>query len=334
MIPSRNLRRSLFEIKQAQSLPVDFLYGVQVMAVLLSMVMICGSAVHFFRLHALASTSLFILLAQVLVVSWAWLSLEQQRYNARIQHLLIVTMVLGFSGQAALGHAQHLAWTIPLYLAWILVLPTATVAVIGLCIALLVTLINPEHQLHPPNLLLALAGAILTHSMKVQVLKLSATADTDVLTGALNRRQFEAYASRHLADYQRSERPSALALIDIDDFKAINDSLGHAVGDRVLSQLTILIQQRIRQTDAVFRIGGDEFVVILVGINAESAQGVVEDIRKRLSSMDDIHLASLRFSAGICDVENNTTVDAWLDRADQALYRAKGDGGNVACLAR
>lgn len=334
MTKSNLLGRSLFSVEKSEALPVDFLYGLQLMLVLLSIILISGSAVHFFRMHALGSVGLFILLAQVLVVSSAWLSLEQQRYNARIQHLLVITMILGFSGQAALGHSQHLAWTIPLYLAWILVLPTFTVAFVGLTITFVVTLINPSHQVEPANLLLALAGAVFIHSIKMQILKLSATADTDVLTGALNRRQFDAYASRHLADFQRNQRPSALALIDIDDFKAINDSLGHAVGDRVLSEFTLLIQNRIRKTDAVFRIGGDEFVVILVGISAETAQSVVEDIRKRLSSMDDVHLASLRFSAGLCDVENNITVDMWLDRADRALYQAKGDGGNVACLAR
>lgn len=334
MIKSNLFGRSLFNVKESEALPVDFLYGVQVTLVLLSIVLICGSAVHFFRNHALESLSLSILLAQVLVVSAGWLSLEQRRYNARIQHLLVITMILGFSGQAALGHPQHLAWTIPLYLTWILVLPTFTVAFVGLTITFVVTLINPSHQVEPVNLLLALAGAVLIHSMKMQVLKLSATADTDVLTGALNRRQFDAYASRHLADFQRDQRPSALALIDIDGFKSINDSLGHGVGDRVLSQLTLLIQKRIRKTDAVFRIGGDEFVVILVGISAESAEGVVEDIRELLLASDDIHLSALRFSAGICGVENNTTIDMWLDRADRALYQAKGDGGNVACLAR
>ena len=333
MIKSKFFGRSLFSVKESEALPVDFLYGVQRTLVLLSIILISGSAVHFFRMHALGPVSLLILLAQVVVVSSAWFSSNQQRYSARIQHLLVITMIVGLSGQAVLGHAQHLVWTIPLYLAWILVLPTFIVALIGLTMVLLVTLINPAHEVAPANLLLALAGSVLTHSLKLQVIRLSATADTDVLTGALNRRQFDAYASRHLADFQRSQRPSALALIDIDDFKAINDTLGHAVGDRVLSELTLLIQQRIRQTDAVFRIGGDEFVVILVGISAESAQGVVEDIRKRLSSMDDVHLAALRFSAGLCDVENNATVDMWLDRADKALYQAKGDGGNIACLA-
>lgn len=334
MIKSNLFGRSLFNVKESEALPVDFLYGVQVTLVLLSIVLICGSAVHFFRNHALESLSLSILLAQVLAVSAGWLSLEQKRYNARIQHLLVITMILGLSGQAALGHPQHLAWTIPLYLIWILVLPTFRVVFVGLTITFVVTLINPSHQVEPVNLLLALAGAVLIHSTKMQVLKLSATADTDVLTGALNRRQFDAYASRHLADFQRDQRPSALALIDIDGFKSINDSLGHGVGDRVLSQLTLLIQKRIRKTDAVFRIGGDEFVVILVGISAESAEGVVEDIRELLLASDDIHLSALRFSAGICDVENNTTIDMWLDRADRALYQAKGDGGNVACIAR
>lgn len=334
MTKSKLFGRSLFSVKESEALPVDFLYGVQRTLVLLSIILISGSAVHFLRMHALGAVSLLIFLAQVVVVSSAWFSSNQQRYSARIQHLLVITMIVGLSGQAALGHAQHLVWTIPLYLAWILVLPTFIVALIGLTMVLLVTLINPAHEVAPANLLLALAGSVLTHSLKLQVIRLSATADTDVLTGALNRRQFDAYASRHLADFQRNQRPSALALIDIDDFKAINDSLGHAVGDRVLSELTLLIQNRIRKTDAVFRIGGDEFVVILVGISAETAQSVVEDIRKLLSSMDDVHLASLRFSAGLCDVENNITVDMWLDRADRALYQAKGDGGNVACLAR
>ena len=101
----------------------------------------------------------------------------------------------------------------------------------------------------------------------------------------------------------------------------------------MLSAFAQRISHLLFGDDVLARIGGDEFVVILVGISAASAQGVVEDIRKRLSSMDDVHLASLRFSAGLCDVENNTTVDMWLDRADKALYKAKGDGGNMACLA-
>ena len=300
---------------------------------LLSIVLICGSAAYFFRIQALNSFSMSILLAQALVVSAGWLSLEQKRHNAQTLDLVIVAMVLGLSAQATLGHPQHLTWTIPLYLLWIFVIPTFTVALIGLSITFLVALINPEHQVEPSNLLLALAGAVFAHSIKLQVLKLSATADTDVLTGALNRRQFDAYASRHLADFHRSQRPSALALIDIDNFKAINDSLGHAVGDRVLSELTLLIQKRIRKTDAVFRIGGDEFVLILVGISAESAKGVVENIRELLLSSDDIHLSALRFSAGICGVENNSTIDTWLDRADRALYQAKADYGNAICLA-
>lgn len=170
MIKSNLFGRSLFNVKESEALPVDFLYGVQVTLVLLSIVLICGSAVHFFRNHALESLSLSILLAQVLVVSAGWLSLEQRRYNARIQHLLVITMILGFSGQAALGHPQHLAWTIPLYLTWILVLPTFTVAFVGLTITFVVILINPSHQVEPVNLLLALAGAVLIHSMKMQVL--------------------------------------------------------------------------------------------------------------------------------------------------------------------
>ena len=84
MIKSNLFGRSLFNVKETEALPVDFLYGVQLMLVLLSVILISGSAVHFFRMHALGSVSWFILLAQVLVVSTAWLSLEQQRYNARI----------------------------------------------------------------------------------------------------------------------------------------------------------------------------------------------------------------------------------------------------------
>ncbi|MGB0222700.1 MAG: hypothetical protein ACPF85_05460, partial [Luminiphilus sp.] len=79
MIKSNLFGRSLFNVKESEALPVDFLYGVQVTLVLLSIVLICGSAVHFFRNHALESLSLSILLAQVLAVSAGWLSLEQKR---------------------------------------------------------------------------------------------------------------------------------------------------------------------------------------------------------------------------------------------------------------
>jgi diguanylate cyclase (GGDEF)-like protein len=151
---------------------------------------------------------------------------------------------------------------------------------------------------------------------------------TDPLTGLFNRRAFSDLALREIARSARSGEPLSLIMIDADGFKKINDTFGHAAGDRVLQHLSVLIRDSVRPQDVVGRLGGDEFAVLLPGANHIMALGVEE----RLVAAVDEHPLSwhegkipLRISAGTAALNlGDPDFDDLLSRADDALYRAKG----------
>lgn len=151
--------------------------------------------------------------------------------------------------------------------------------------------------------------------------------ERDALTGLLTRAAFEARA-RHRFDQRRShdDRTAVLALIDIDHFKSINDTQGHAVGDRVLGTLGAILRGRLRQSDVIGRYGGDEIVLLLEDINAADAVRVVENLAREFSRTEPATL-----SAGVAVLE--TSLEATMSRADAALYAAKRGGrGRVVSI--
>jgi len=145
---------------------------------------------------------------------------------------------------------------------------------------------------------------------------------TDSLTGLPNRRAFEELARRELARADRVGSPFALALIDIDDFKLINDQLGHAGGDLVLRRFAAAASRTLRSTDVAARVGGDEFAVILPDVDARSAVAVLERFRTVLLHEPE---GPTGCSIGLALVAGGELADA-LRHADQALYAAKASG--------
>lgn len=145
---------------------------------------------------------------------------------------------------------------------------------------------------------------------------------TDSLTGLPNRRAFEELARRELARANRRDSPLALALIDIDDFKLINDRLGHAGGDLVLRRFAAATGRILRSGDVAARVGGDEFALILPDVDARSAETVLERFRKGLLHEPN---GPIGCSVGIAVVAGGELADA-LRSADQALYAAKASG--------
>ena len=151
-------------------------------------------------------------------------------------------------------------------------------------------------------------------------------ADLDALTNLHNRRYFHETLARECARAHRYERHLALAVFDIDDFKAINDRIGHLAGDAVLAAVAERVQSVVRSADIACRVGGDEFAVIL----PESAMGAAEQLYKRvqfavgsrpLGPFERIHL-----SAGIAELRSEDDAKTLFERADEALYRAKETG--------
>ncbi|GAA4503907.1 sensor domain-containing diguanylate cyclase [Pseudaeromonas paramecii] len=156
--------------------------------------------------------------------------------------------------------------------------------------------------------------------------RLERMASTDKLTGALNRQVFE--EQLHLLHQlaARRQQPLALAMLDLDHFKRVNDDFGHLVGDQVLKQFAHLCSLGIRKSDLLCRWGGEEFVLVLPDCPLAEAMQRVEGLRSRLASQS--FKPPITLSAGLVVVADGETVDQALQRADAALYRAKDAGRN------
>ena len=153
----------------------------------------------------------------------------------------------------------------------------------------------------------------------------------DPLTGLSNRADWEQHAENILQQSLHSSRSACLLLIDIDDFKLVNDTHGHAAGDEVLCALANKIRTALRPKDRAGRIGGDEFVVVLPGTTLDQAEGVAERIRStvetiRLRDHADVHPT---ISVGVAVAGGTaTTLRGWFNHADRALSLAKDSGRN------
>jgi diguanylate cyclase (GGDEF)-like protein len=161
---------------------------------------------------------------------------------------------------------------------------------------------------------------------------LGTLAVTDSLTGLYNRKKLDDILSDQFVRFQRNRRPFALLMLDLDDFKGINDRDGHATGDEVLVKVASILSQSVRTIDYVARYGGDEFVAILTETTMEEALEVAERIR---SSVDVLiiparnHLISVTVSIGVAPSrEGDNSPEMMLFRADHALYQAKSAGRN------
>ena len=182
-----------------------------------------------------------------------------------------------------------------------------------------------------PALSMALVGPLLAIALYQRstfaALKAMRLALTDPLTGLGNHRHFHERLQRELAAAEHDGKPLSLCLVDIDDFKQINDSHGHPVGDRVLGQ----VASRLRQGGESFRLGGDEFAVLLPGIDAREAIAVARSIVERVGAAQLEQVGSLTVSAGVATFPvQGVGRDELIRLADSALYWAKEDGKNRA----
>jgi diguanylate cyclase (GGDEF)-like protein len=161
--------------------------------------------------------------------------------------------------------------------------------------------------------------------------ELHSAATTDQLTGLYNRRALEERLKAELQRASRHELKTSVVLIDIDQFKLVNDSLGHLAGDRLLVILAKIFSQQSRNLDIVGRLGGDEFLVILPMTSAEEALIYVKRVRDRLQSLPEDHpeFGPQSISLGVAQAQHHgSTMSTLLRAADGALYRAKRGGGN------
>ncbi len=163
----------------------------------------------------------------------------------------------------------------------------------------------------------------------------SKLAETDQLTGVANRRKAMAVLEEHVARCSRTGGTFALIMLDVDRFKAINDSHGHLVGDNVLQRIVETCCATLRDSDFIGRVGGEEFLMILPGVGAKGGALVADRARAAVANMNwsPLELRRVTVSMGLSAYDSGSSASELLQAADDALFRAKNEGRNQLCLA-
>ena len=158
-------------------------------------------------------------------------------------------------------------------------------------------------------------------------------ADIDALTGLHNHRYFHETLRREVARAQRYDRRLALMVLDLDDFKAINDRIGHLAGDAVLAQAAERVRDAVRSADIACRTGGDEFAVVLPESSIAEAELLYQRIQDSIRARRFGQAGRLLLSAGLAELRHGDDATTLFQRADAALYRAKDAGKGQAAIA-
>lgn len=167
--------------------------------------------------------------------------------------------------------------------------------------------------------------------LQQELMKASDKVRTDPLTGLLNRRGLDEQVLREVARAQRHNSELCFALLDIDNFKLINDELGHAAGDSALVHLAMVVQESIRPIDTLARYGGEEFVVMLPQTSIEDAVTIMVRVQRDLTRrffMNEKKKVLITFSCGVTRFNLNEDPNETINRADKAMYLAKRSGKN------
>lgn len=167
--------------------------------------------------------------------------------------------------------------------------------------------------------------------LRDRVSELEAQAHVDKLTGLWNRRYFEFTIAAEVARSGRYQQPLTLLVIDVDRFKSINDTHGHAVGDAALVRVAGLLRQRSRQSDLVMRWGGDEFAVLATCCTWQSAVTLAQSLRSCVADAEVAPGVRTTLSIGVGQYLPGESPQTWFERVDRQLYAAKQGGRNTVC---
>ena len=272
---------------------------------------------------------LVILAAICSVVAYAWITDDTRRSGLVMAVVacggaVVVAMLLGEVG---------LFWMFPpIVTSFFLTSPRMAMLVNAVAMAIL---LNFYAQFQSLEMLLSFVVTALVVSTcaylfavqhESQRRRLANLATLDPLTGVRNRRSMEMELQAAVHTRKRNGIPFGLALLDLDYFKRINDDYGHAVGDEVLVNCVDVVVRNIRQADQLFRFGGEEFVLLLPGVDGPGMQKAVAHLQHVIRSELRSPGGPVTASFGLATLRDDDTADSWLERADQALYQAKEQG--------
>lgn len=261
--------------------------------------------------------------------------------NVRIaSYAISLLCIVGVLTTVYVRGPQQISWAYPAIVAVYYLLRPSEAVVLSLVLvsALVPALLPVDHALPAATSLITLvvtcvfayAFSTITHRQRQQLTKL---ATRDPLTGAGNRRALENKVRQVVNLHTRTRSPVSMLLMDLDHFKKVNDVHGHAAGDEILRSITEIVNLRIRVTDSLYRIGGEEFVVILEGQDLHQAAHLGEQLRTIIEANELVPDQSVTVSVGVAELKPGETKNDWMHRADEALYRAKRSGRNAMSIA-
>jgi diguanylate cyclase (GGDEF)-like protein len=196
-------------------------------------------------------------------------------------------------------------------------------------------MVDASHEF-AKNLLVVLSERVRSHNRVIadsygELRKFEKHATTDALTKLANRHAMQELFPNAIQRCNEEGSPISLIMIDVDNFKEFNDALGHIAGDRALSAVAAILRKQFRPRDLLVRYGGDEFAVLLPGVDEEQAMVIADRVRKSVSGntgdgSDSLIQMPVRISMGVAELPVDGTLDSLIRSADRALYRAKHAG--------
>ena len=255
--------------------------------------------------------------------------------------LLTLLLVGTVVGTISLKGAQQIVWLYPAIIGVFfllkpkqsLIIATTMVGFLGVYLSDLLDYILLVQYVFSTLITLLFSYAFADRMLSQRTL-LKELSVKDPLTGAGNRRAMEEKLLE-IVEHCRSVRTqkSSLILIDLDEFKKINDQYGHSAGDNILRDFVDVVSQKLTKDDHLYRFGGEEFVVISHKRNQENSSTLAEQLRESIDEHSFDQNLHVTISLGIAEYIPDETGFEWLGRADRAMYRAKDAGRNLCCIA-
>jgi diguanylate cyclase len=252
----------------------------------------------------------------------------------------IVLTIIYMSGMVAvvyISDASLIYWAFPTTTATYFLLKPKEAALVNavVILSLLPVIIINMGYIESSSILTALVlnnifSFIFARNMQLQLGELALLATRDSLTGAGNRRLFNEKITESIALTKRNKVTSSLIMLDIDHFKKVNDEFGHVRGDEVLVSLVDLLRHRLRESDGIYRLGGEEFAIVSHNVDSDIA-ALAEELRLLVEKSDMLPETMVTISLGVANSRETDSDKTWVERADAALYQAKNSGRNKTC---
>lgn len=286
--------------------------------------------------YVMAFIDVVLIIGMMILGTFVYRTQQVRPVSIALSFLCVVGVLLSVHASGT----RQVLWAYPAVMAiFYLLRPIEAIAlVLAMISALLPKLLQVSSSFQATSVVttLLLMGAFAYSFASVtnrQRTLLTHLANKDPLTGVGNRRALDDKIRDVVASNDRNPVPSSLIILDLDHFKEVNDAHGHAKGDEILRRITEIVNLRIRVTDSLYRIGGEEFVVVVEHQNIDKASHLAEQLRTLVEANELVPDHPVTISLGVAELATGEAGGNWLRRADEALYAAKRAGRNATALA-